>query len=110
MNENENAALPTALPEVLSAVLAGIKERLDSQQEQLLRLERLLARSEVKETYTTKEIAAKLGRSEWTVRQWCNRRQAKARKLRDGEWRIPHEELVRLQNDGPLTPEVEECR
>ena len=42
-----------------------------------------------------------------SIRQWCNKGQVMgARKVRGkgrtGEWRIAHDELVRLQNEGPL--------
>jgi transposase len=82
------------------AVLKEILERLD-------RLEKHQAVAVVKESYTTEEVAARLNRSEWTVRQWCNKGQVQGAKKvhgkgRTGEWRISHGELVRLQNHGPL--------
>jgi hypothetical protein len=74
--------------------------------ELLSRLEKLSAASLQKESYTVKEVAERLGKSWYTVRQWCNLGRAHATKIhgrgRQGEWRIPHQELVRLQNDGPL--------
>jgi transposase len=83
------------------AMLREILERID-------RLEKRQAVSVEKESYTTEDVAVRLKRSEWTVRQWCNNGQVKgARKIhgkgRTGEWRIPHEEFVRLQNEGPLS-------
>src|SRR5262245_41900611 len=88
---------------LLMEVLGGQRQ----QQLQLDRLERLFTTSVVKETYTVEEAAPRLGRSEWTVRQWCNKGQVLGAKKvrgrgRKGEWRIPHEELLRLQNEGPL--------
>jgi hypothetical protein len=75
-------------------------------------LEKRLALSVEKESYTVAEAAVRLDRSRWTVREWCNQGQAKAKKVRGkgrtGEWRIPHEELVRLQNEGPCRSEVTE--
>src|SRR5262249_47829984 len=52
------------------------------------------------------EAAERLGRRPWTVRQWCNKGQVRgARKVhgkgRTGEWRIPHDEGGRPQNEGP---------
>lgn len=83
----------------LVEMVSGMKEQLD-------RVERRVGVGVVKETYTTEEAAERLGRSEWTVRQWCNKGQVRARKVRGrgrkGEWRIPHDELVRVQNEGPL--------
>lgn len=80
------------------------------QQETIIeRLERLEKAHELtiqKEAYTTSEAAERLGRSEWTVRQWCNKNQIDgAHKIRGkgrtGEWRIPHAALVRLHTEGP---------
>jgi excisionase family DNA binding protein len=84
-----------------------IRQVLEQQQVQLDRIEKSLALSVEKETYTTEEVAERLGFGVWTVRQWCNKgRVQSAKKIhgrgRQGEWRIPHEELVRLQNEGPL--------
>jgi predicted transcriptional regulator len=74
--------------------------------ERLDRLERAQALTVVRESYTTEQVADRLERTEWTVRQWCNQGQAEAAKVRGkgrtGEWRITHEEFVRLQNEGPL--------
>ena len=61
----------------------------------------------VKESYTIDEVAKRLGRSEWTVRQWCNKGQVPDSvkvpgKGRTGEWRIPHEAVTRLESQGPL--------
>ena len=74
--------------------------------ERLDRLEKYQSLAVVKEGYTVEEVAERLGRRPWTVRQWCNKGLAKGKKVhgkgRTGEWRIPHEELLRLQADGPL--------
>jgi hypothetical protein len=75
--------------------------------QRLERIEHKLEMNVEKETYTVEEAAERLGRRPWTVRQWCNLGQVRgAYKVRGqgrrGEWRIPHEELVRLQNEGPL--------
>lgn len=78
--------------------------------EKLDRIDQQLALSVEKEAYTTEEVAERVGRTEWTVRQWCNKGQVRgAYKVRGrgrtGEWRIPHEAVVRLQSEGPLPPE-----
>src|SRR5438132_14111742 len=91
-----------AVEDRIAPLLGAIVQRLE-------RLEERLSLSVVKESYTTEEAAERLGRSEWTVRQWCNKSQVKGAKKvrgkgRTGEWRIPHDELVRLQNEGPLPP------
>jgi transposase len=90
----------TSIQEQMQQVLLPIMDRFNQ-------LEQRLSLAVVKESYTTEEVAQRLERAEWTVRQWCNKGQvAGAKKVRGrgrmGEWRIPHEEVVRLQNEGPL--------
>jgi hypothetical protein len=71
-------------------------------------LEKKLDLARVKETYTPEEVAAQVEKSPWVVRQWCNKGQVPgAYKIqtgrgKKGEWRIPHETVLRLQNEGPL--------
>ena len=88
------------------ATVLRLVELVTGMREQLDRVERRVGLGVVKEMYTTEEVAGRIGRSEWTVRQWCNKGQVRGRKVRgrgrQGEWRIPHDELVRVQNDGPL--------
>lgn len=97
----ETPAKPSASPfeQAVMAALEDIVQRLH-------RMEERQALSVVKESYTVEEAAERLERAEWTVRQWCNKGQAKATKIRGrgrkGEWRISHDELVPLQNEGPL--------
>jgi hypothetical protein len=60
-----------------------------------------------KEWYTTKEVADILGRSEYTVREWCRLRRVKAMKKASGrgmyqDWIISQEELQRIQKEGLL--------
>ena len=97
-------AAPTGSPNVMSeddpviVLLKALHERLD-------RLEQNLAMSREKEAYTVDEAAKRLNRRPWTVRQWCNKGEVagayKVRgKGRTGEWRIPHDALVRVQNEG----------
>ena len=55
----------------------------------------------VKEAYTVKEVATKTGFKDGTIRQACNKERIKeAYKARDGSWRIPHESLVDIRNNG----------
>lgn len=61
----------------------------------------------VKEAYTTHEVAKILGRKPYTVREWCRLQRVNAEKALCGrgceeEWRISHEELLRIQNEGLL--------
>src|SRR5690349_3536987 len=80
-----------------------IREGLQQVTDRVAALEERLALSVVKEAYLVEEAAKQLKRKPWTVRQWCNHRQVPgAYKGTDGQWRIPHEALLRLQKEGPL--------
>lgn len=70
-------------------------------------LELLIRERKVKELYTVAEVAERLGKAEFTVRQWCRLGRVRAQKRECGrgptqEWVIPHEELMRLENEGLL--------
>lgn len=61
----------------------------------------------VKEFYTTGEVAKILGKSHFTVREWCrlgliNAERRDAGRGEHGEWKISHAELLRYQNEGLL--------
>lgn len=67
----------------------------------------LLNQKTVKESYDTKEVAEILDRKPYTVREWCRLKRVNAFKAMCGrgceeEWRITHQELVRIQNEGLL--------
>ncbi|MGB7346934.1 MAG: helix-turn-helix domain-containing protein [Pirellulaceae bacterium] len=60
-----------------------------------------------KEYYSTSEVAQMLSRSDWTVREWCRLGRIWAEKRDSGrgvskEWKISHEELLRIKNEGLL--------
>ena len=64
-----------------------------------------MGQREVKELYSTAEVAQVLGKSEYTIREWCRLGRVHARKRPGGrgtsaEWAIPHEELFRVRNEG----------
>lgn len=93
---------------LLRDVLGQVEERL-SVLEQLLRTisERLDAHPTVKDYYTTLDVAHILQKKPYTVREWCrlgriNGEKAHSGRGLDEEWRISHEELVRIQNEGLL--------
>lgn len=70
-------------------------------------LEQLLRTKAVKDWYTTAEVAAIVGKAEFTVREWCRLRRVSAEKRPCGrgaaqEWIVSHEELTRLRNEGLL--------
>ncbi len=66
-------------------------------------------RQTVKDSYTTQEVAKILDKKPYTVREWCRLQRVNAFKAMCGrgceeEWRITHEELLRIQNEGLLPP------
>jgi hypothetical protein len=69
-------------------------------------LELLLCQRTTKEWYTTTEVAALLGKAEYTIREYCRLGRINATKKpcgrgKGGEWLISHAELERLRNFGP---------
>lgn len=70
------------------------------------KLDRLLDRQTTKEWYSTQQAAKYLHKSEYTVREWCRHGQCRAEKRKAGrggkkQWTISHEELLRLESEGP---------
>jgi hypothetical protein len=68
-------------------------------------LSALVQQQTVKEWYSTAEVAALVGRAEYTIREHCRLGRILARKQpcgrgKGGEWLISHEELTRLRNEG----------
>jgi hypothetical protein len=79
--------------------------------ERLKRIENALATlvqsRTVKDFYSTDEVAAILGKAEFTVREWCRLNRVYAEKRQTGrgrakEWMISHQELTRIRNEGLL--------
>jgi excisionase family DNA binding protein len=63
----------------------------------------LLRQKSAKEWYTTAEVAEIVGKSDYTVREYCRKGQIKAEKAPNGRgWLVSHVELERLRNFGPL--------
>lgn len=85
-----------------------LEDRLQDLARQLGRVYELVAaKVVVKELYTTAEVAHLLNRRPYTVREWCRHGRIHAVKTHAGrgeeeEWRIGHEELTRIQNEGLL--------
>jgi hypothetical protein len=53
-----------------------------------------------KDWYTVAEVAELVKRAIWTIRNACREGRIKAEKGPDGQWRIPRDELVNIQNRG----------
>jgi transposase len=88
-----NSTLPTL--EAVMAKLAQIEEVLVS----------LVREKTIKDFYSTAEVAKLVGKSEYTVREWCRggRVQATKKAYARGahpEWLISQAELTRLRNEG----------
>jgi hypothetical protein len=72
--------------------------------------ERLAAMAEEKQPkshYSTQEVAEKLGKAEFTVREWCRLGRVLAIKRKSGRgahaaWVVSHVELLRYQREGLL--------
>ena len=72
-------------------------------------LQSLVREKTIKEWYSTGEVAALLGKSDYTVREWCRLGRVRASKKAHArgahpEWLIAHTELQRLRNEGLLPP------
>lgn len=70
-------------------------------------LDQLVTQRQIKEYYSTSEVARIVKRSEFTVREWCRLGRIDADKRpcgrgRSQEWMIPHDELMRFQCEGLL--------
>jgi hypothetical protein len=87
-----------------------ISERIDEVLERLQAIEaelhQLREDRTVKEWYGTAEVACVLNRSDYTVREWCRKRQIPAEKTSNGrDWIVSHETLIRLKNRELPLPE-----
>ncbi len=87
------------------------KNKVDDIRELLLtvngKLDALVARETVHETYSTREFADRVGLAEWTVRNYCRLGRLNARKKKSGrglslEWTLQNEELERFRREGLL--------
>ncbi|MFN3194022.1 MAG: hypothetical protein ACE361_26170 [Aureliella sp.] len=70
-------------------------------------LESLIEQKQVKDYYSTAEVAKLLGKAEFTVREWCRLGRVWAEKRACGrgsskEWMISSTELERIRNEGLL--------
>ncbi len=68
-------------------------------------LQELVSQRTIKDYYSTAEVANRVGRSEYQVREWCRTGRIQAVKRNSGrgrskEWMISHEELMRYESHG----------
>jgi hypothetical protein len=94
---------PLEEPSMMTLV-RGFDERLAAIQ---VNLSALVLQRAVKDFYSTEDVAKIVDRDAYTVREWCRYGRLRAVKRSCGrgkspEWSIPHEELVRYQNEGLL--------
>lgn len=95
--------------------LTEVLNRIESLESQVNELESVLhelrdllvTQRTVKDWYSTIEVAEILGKKPYTVREWCRLQRVNANKALCGrgceeEWRISHEELTRISNEGLL--------
>lgn len=114
--KRRQASLPsststTELNEKISALtdqVGSLQDRLQMLEEAVSSLVDLVRdQRTIKESYTTVEVASILGKKPYTVREWCRLQRVNAFKAMCGrgceeEWRISHDELLRIQNEGLL--------
>ena len=92
--------------ETESPILAEILVRLKTLGDDL----RLVAAQKAqKDWYTTAEVAERLDKAEFTVREWCRLGRIGAQKRNSGRgkfmaWVVGHAELLRFEREGLLQP------
>ncbi len=96
------------LETAMSKVMA-LEDRFGDMERAFADLRTVVTKQPAKEVYLVDEFAKIVKRRPYTVREWCRLGRIRAKRALCGrgystEWRIPHEELVRYQNEG-LLPE-----
>jgi hypothetical protein len=88
-------------------LLALLAQRMGNLEERLTLVSQGIGDHQLlKEWYSTSELAELVKKSDFTVREkWCNQGRIACEKDPDsGKWRIPGDEVRRLQNGGALLP------
>ena len=79
-------------------VLQSLGRKVDQLHEELMKVR---VSNVEKEFYSTNEAALKTGLSTWTLSQACKKGRIEAKKdVYSGKWRIPHQSIVQIQNEG----------
>jgi Helix-turn-helix domain len=106
---DHNGADTLAVAQLFRDALDRIEARLTAVESYVREIHsKTVLASTVKEYYTTQEVARILAKRPYTVREWCRLGRVHGEKSHSGrgvdeEWRISHEELLRIQNEGLLT-------
>lgn len=85
-----------------------MKELLEKLERIEAKLDALAQQRIVQEYYSTAAVAEILGKSEFTVREWCRLGRINAEKRecgrgRTGEWQVSNDELERIKSHGQLS-------
>jgi hypothetical protein len=95
---------PLAVSPTQAPLSEADSERLAKLESGVAELTQLLktqsADQNVKDWYSTKEVAERTASGEWTIRQACNKGRISADKGPDGKWRIHHSELEKIKKHG----------
>ena len=94
---------PGAHAELISDRIKGMEHQISEIRDLLKRQVRLAGATDRK-SYTVDEVAELTEYKPWTLRQACNKGRIRGQKGDDGRWRVPREEVARLQECG-LPPE-----
>ena len=104
VSHQQNSAFRFVLADQVGTLQGQFLRRVDAV---WLRVEFVRDQRTIKESYTTVEVASIAGKKPYTVREWCRLQRINASKAMCGrgceeEWRISHEDLLRIQNEGLL--------
>lgn len=111
MNAGDDRLTSTAIAAAMERLTVRLEARLAALERAVMQWrDEIHVQRTVKEFYTTAEVAQILGRRPYTVREWCRLGRIHADKAHAGrgldeEWRVGHDELVRIQNEGLLAIE-----
>lgn len=97
-SQGVDTSVPSRILESATMDILTQLARIEAQNLEILSL--LTARKANKRFLPVEEAAERLDRSAWTIRQLCARGQIRAVKDEGGCWRIPTDEVARLEENG----------